>query len=67
MQNIYGVPPPPIEEHQKAIDHINTIAQGMQIQIHNLGVLAQDNAILKISNKSVMDQLEHMNVDMESM
>ena len=29
VQNIYCVSPPPPEEHHEAIDHINTIFQGM--------------------------------------
>ena len=29
VQNVYGVTPPPSEEHHKAIDHTNTIVQGI--------------------------------------
>ena len=33
VQNIYGVPAPPPEEHHEEVDHINTIFQVMYTQI----------------------------------
>ena len=48
VQNIYGVPSPPPEEHHDMIDHINTISQGMQTQSYELEVLTQANAVLII-------------------
>ena len=64
VQNIYGVPPPSPEEHQKAIKKINTIVQGIQTQSHELEGLAQDNAPLTSLNTAVMVQLAQMNVAM---
>ena len=46
VQNIYSGPPPPPEEHHEAIDHINTMFRGIQMQSHDMGGLAQANAVL---------------------
>ena len=43
VQNIYGVPPLPPEEHHKVIDHVNIIFQGMKMQSHELEVLEKSN------------------------
>ena len=32
VQNIYGSPPPPLEEHHETIEDIQTIVQGIQAQ-----------------------------------
>ena len=66
VQKIYGVPPPPPEYHHNAINYINTIVQGMQIQSYDLEGLAQSNAVLNTSNTAVMDQLAHMTVTMNA-
>ena len=62
VQNVYGVPPPPPEEHHKGSDYLNTIVQGMQTHIYELEVLAQANEVLTSSNSSVMVQLAHITV-----
>ena len=36
VQNIYGARPTPPEEHQKAIENLNTIFQWMQTQGYNI-------------------------------
>ena len=33
VKNIYGVPPPPPEDHLEEIENLNTIVQGMQTHI----------------------------------
>ena len=38
---IYGVPPPPSEDHHKEIDNLNNIIQGMQTHNYELEGLAQ--------------------------
>ena len=67
VQNIYSVPPPPPEENHEAIEKINTIDQGMQMQSYDLEGLAQANAVLTSSNSVVMAQLAQMNVTMKTM
>ena len=67
MKNIYGVLTPPPEEHHEAIDHINTIVQGMQTHIYELEVLAQANAVLTSSNSELMVQLAQITVTMNAM
>ena len=46
MQNIYGAPPPSLEDHHEVIEDMQTIVQGMQTQVYDLEVLAQANAVL---------------------
>ena len=61
VQSIYEVPPPaPTEEHNKAIESLHTIAQGMQDQLHEMGRLAQPNAIVTLINMVVMSQLAQL-------
>ena len=36
VQNVYGAPSPPTEEHHEAIEDIHTILQGMQTHIYDL-------------------------------
>ena len=60
VQNIYGEPPPPTEEHHEAIEDIQTIVQGMQAQIYDLEGLAQANSVLTSTNSMVMTQLAQM-------
>ena len=67
VQNIYSVPTPPLEEHNKVIDHINTIFQGIQMQSHELEGLSQANTVLASSNIAVMVQLAQINVTMNDM
>ena len=67
MQNVYGAPPPPLEEHHEAIEDIQKILQGMQTQIYDLEGLAQANAVLTISNSAVMAQLSQITVTMNAM
>ena len=64
VQNIYGEPPPPTEEHHGAIEDIQTIVQGMQAQIHDLEGLAQANSVLTSTNSMVMTELSQMTVTM---
>ena len=40
VQNMYGAPPPPLEEHQEAIEYIQKIVQGIQTQNYDLEGLA---------------------------
>ena len=54
VQKFYGVPPPSPEKHHEAIDHINTIVQGIQMHSHKLEGLAQANVVIIISNTAVM-------------
>ena len=67
IQNIYGVPPPPLEEHHEVVDNLNTILQGMKTQSSNLWVLAQANKVLTRSNSEVMAQLAQMTMNMNTM
>ena len=64
VQKIYGVPPPPPEQHNEEIDNLNTIVQGMHTQNYDLEGLAQSNTVLTRSNLAVTVQLAHMNVAM---
>ena len=57
MQNIYDAPPSPSEEHQEAIDYIQTIVKGMQTQRYDLEGMAQANTVLTSSNSALMAQL----------
>ena len=56
VQDIYGVPTPPTEEHHEAINHINKIFQWMHMQIHKLEGLSQANTALTSLNTAVMSQ-----------
>ena len=67
FKNIYGVPPLPLEKYHKAIDHINTVVQGRQMQSHNLEVLAQANSFLTRSNTVTLAQLAQMTVTVNDM
>ena len=67
VQNIYGVPPPPAEEHNGKIDNLHTITQGIQTHSYEMEGLSQDNAVLTRSNSAVMEQLEHITVTMNNM
>ena len=67
MQNIYGAPPPSLEEHHEVIEDIQKIVQGMQTQGYELEVTAQANEVITSSNAAVMAQLAHMNVTMNAM
>ena len=58
---------PPTEDHHEAIDHINTIVQGMHIHSHDLEGLVQDNTVLTRSKTAVMAQLAHMTVTANNM
>ena len=57
VKNIYGVPPPPPEDNQKAIENLNTIVQGMQIQTYELEGLEQANILITRSNSAVMEKI----------
>ena len=67
MQNIYGVLPPPPEEHHDVIYKLNTIIQGMQTHKYDLEGLAKANALLTRSKSAVMVQLSQMTVTMNTM
>ena len=56
VQNVYGAPPPPLEEHHEAIEEIHIIMQDMQTPSYDLEGLAQSNAVLTSSNSAVMSQ-----------
>ena len=62
VQNIYGVLPPPLEEHHEAINNLNNIVQGMKKQSYKLEGLEQANSLLTSSNSDVMSQLAQMNM-----
>ena len=62
VQNIYGVLPPPLEEHHEAINNLNNIVQGMKKQSYKLEGLEQANSLLTSSNSDVMSQLAEMTV-----
>ena len=66
VHNIYGIPPPPQEDHHEAIDYLNTIVQGMQNQMYDIEVLAQANSVLTSSNSAVMAQLAQMTETMNA-
>ena len=67
VQNVYSVSPPPPEEHNKAIDNLNTIVKVMQTQSYELERLVQANEVLTSSNSAVMEQLAPMTVTMNDM
>ena len=67
VQNIYSVPLPPPEEHYEAIDNLHTISQGMHTHSYEVEELSQFNEVLTIYNTSVMSQLAHINVTMNTM
>ena len=67
VQKIYGVTPTPTEYHHEAIDHINTIVQGIQTQRYDLEEMEQTNEALTSSKKLVMAKLAHITVTMNAM
>ena len=48
VKNIYGITPPPPEEHHKAIDNLNTTVQVINTQSYEMEGLVQANAVLNI-------------------
>ena len=66
VQNIYGAPPRPPEDHHKVIEDIQTVVQEMQTQCYDLEGMAQANAVLTRSNSAVMAQLAQMTVTINS-
>ena len=67
VQNIYSVPPPPLEEHHKEIESLNKIIQGMQTQSYELKGLAQANTVITSYNLLVMAQLVQMTIKMNTL
>ena len=67
VQKIYGSPLPSPEEHNKVIEDIPKIVQGMLTQGYDLEGLAQDIAVLTSSNYAVMAQLAQLTVIMNAM
>ena len=67
VYNIYGVPPPPLEDHHKSINYLNKIVQGMQNQIFEMEGLAQANSLLTSSKYSMMAELVQMTATMNTM
>ena len=67
VQNIYGILPPPPEDHHEEINDIQTIVQVMHTQSYDLEGLAQANAVLTSSNSALMAQLAQITVTMNSM
>ena len=67
VQNMYVVPPPPLEEHYEAINDIYGIVQVMQTQSYELEWMEQANAVLTSSNSAVMAQLAQMTVTINFM
>ena len=66
VQNIYGVPPPPTEDHHEAIDNLNAIIKGMQTQSCELEVMAKSNEVLTRSNSAFMEQFAQTTLTMNS-
>ena len=66
VQNIYGAPPHPPEDHHKVIEDIQTVVQEMQTQCYDLEGMAQANAVLTILNYAVMVQLAQITVTMNT-
>ena len=64
---IWYTAPPPQKEHNKAINYIHTIVQGMKTQSYDLEGLAQSNTVITSSNSEVMTQLSQMTVIMNAM
>ena len=67
VKNIYGVPPPSLEEHHKAIDNLQNIVKRMQTQSYDLEGMAQANSFLTSSNSVVITKLAHMTVTVKNM
>ena len=67
LQNIYGAPPTPPEDHYEVIGDIQIIVQGMQTQGYKLEGLAKSNSVLTNTKSTVMAQLEQMTVTMNTM
>ena len=67
VQKIYGVPPPPPEEHYGAINDLHTIVQVMQTQRYDPEGMAQANEFLTRYNSAVMEKMSHMTVIMNAM
>ena len=67
VQNIYGVPPPPLEEQHEAIGSLNIIMQVMQNLSYDMEGLAQANKVLTSSNSAVMEKLAQMTTTMNEM
>ena len=66
VNNIYDVPPIPLEEHNEAIDSLNKIVQGMKNQSYKMEGLSQANAVLISSKLSFMSQLAQMTSTMNA-
>ena len=66
VQNVYGVTPLPLEEHQEVIDNLNTIFQGMQTHSYKLERMEQYNAVLTSSKSAVMAHLTQTTVAMNA-
>ena len=64
VQNIYSVPPPPLEKHHEEI-HQNNSASNADSDLRD-GGQAQANEVLTSSNTAVMEQLAQMNVTMNA-
>ena len=67
VQNIYGAPPSPPENHHEVIEDIQKIVQGMQTKCYDLEGLTQANAALTSLNSAVMEKLSQMTVTMNTM
>ena len=67
VQKIYGVPPPPPEEHYGEINDLHTIVQVMQTQRYDPEGMAQANEVLTRYNSAVMEKMSHMTVIMNAM
>ena len=66
VQNVYGAPHPPPEEHHKVVWYIHKIVQVVQTQSYKLEELAQYNSFLTRLTSTVMAQLAQMNVTMNT-
>ena len=67
VQKIYGVPPTLPEEHHEEVDNLSTIVQEMQTHSYYMEWLAQANKFLTSPKSTVMEQLAHMTVTMNTM
>ena len=67
VENIYGSPPPPLEENHEVIEYIQTIVQEIKTQGYELEGLAHSNEVLTSSNFAAMSQLAHMTATMNAM
>ena len=64
VQNIYGVTPPPLEEHHDAIESFQATTQVMKNQRYDMEASEQANTDLTISNSAVTAQVVKLTASM---